>query len=164
LTSGQPGSDATGGTVEISGTGGTGCPNYVDTPPVLTVVDANTGLAICDPTVTMQSASLDGVDGGMFIDAMRTPCGPAISTCPQADPEDNPAPTDAAASPCVYALEALNGDPSPTTIEVSKPGYVSASFFDISGGVIMCGAVASSATRSVVTLVPVAADAAADGL
>jgi len=127
---------------------------------VLTVVDANTGLAICDPTVRMQAASLDGA---MFVDAEPTQCGPTISSCPPANPEDDAASTDAGFSPCVYALEALNGVWSPTMIEVAKPGYVTAPFFDISGGFEACGQVASIASRSVVSLVPIAPDAATDG-
>ncbi len=79
-------------------------------PPTVTVVNADTGSAICDPTFTVvagaRSTTIDGTDCGQ----------PGTYGCADL-------PIDGGARPCRYALESLGDGTS--DVEVSKAGFVS---------------------------------------
>src|SRR5215831_11888560 len=104
---------ASGGTIAIGGQAGTG--RCLDGPtgqggsechaPTIVVVDAETGVVICDPTFTV------------------TP-GDAGAIC---DPTGNPTPVLAAdgSATCIFRLNSLENVYPPVGLRVSAPGYQS---------------------------------------
>jgi hypothetical protein len=109
------------------GAGGSGgdCLVIADEPPIFTIFDAQTGLAICDPTFDVVAVSA----GGIIPDASGNPVSCkelAVFGCP----------TDNGDSSCPFALEAI-GDMPPTsqyTVQISAPGYSSSTAYEVVAG------------------------------
>jgi len=119
-----PGGSGSGGFV--GGTGG--CFSIEFAPPVLNVFDTATGMPICDPTFTI----LGQADGGTIsVDAHASECTPSPATCPVT--------YDGGATPCPFALEALNGNTTGFTVAVGAPGYKQTQVPDVAGNQRQCG-------------------------
>jgi hypothetical protein len=118
-------------------------------PPIVSVVDAVTGAPICDPMF-----NVDWPDGGT-----GGPRDGAPFACGQSMDDHCPGPLDdGGARPCAFALGIFYA--SNVNVEVSKPGYATASV-QVSSGRGGCVSPVP-ASHVVVQLHPVA-DAAADG-
>ena len=134
--------------------GGASCGVVVSVPPVLSVVDATTGAAICDPTFTVVSAPASASlppDGGN----VGVPCTAGVAVYGVCAPDD-------AADACPFALPALAevGTTLDFSVEVAKTGFEPA-VVSVHAGVAFCGGGTTPASNVVVRLVP--SDAGADG-
>ncbi len=159
----KPGDGSAGGGGGGAGAGGGGasgasdahadCGAISSSPPIVTVVYADTASPVCDPTFTV----VDGPDGGPTapLDGMPYACGVKTDFgCPGA-------PADGGASPCAYALVGLNRSQASTYgLRVSQAGYAPAVVSVMSG---VGGCVPEvPASHTTVTLHPLA-DGSTDG-
>ncbi len=134
--------------------GGATCGVVVGIPPVLSVVDATTGAAICDPTFTLVSAPASASlppDGGN----VGVPCTPEAAGYGGCSPDD-------AADACPFALPWLAevGTVLDFGVEVAKTGFAPV-VVSVHAGVEFCGGGTTPASNLVVRLAP--SDAGADG-
>jgi hypothetical protein len=134
--------------------GGGGCGVVVGIPPVLSVVDATTGAAICDPTFTLVSAPASASlspDGGN----VGVPCTTGVAGYGECSPDD-------AADACPFVLPWLAevGTVLDFGVEVAKTGFEPV-VVSVHAGVEFCGGGTTSASNVVVRLAP--SDAGADG-
>jgi hypothetical protein len=134
--------------------GGVSCGVVVGIPPVLSVVDATTGAAICDPTFTLVSAPASASlppDGGN----VGVPCTPEAAVYGGCSPDD-------AADACPFALPWLAevGTVLDFGVEVAKTGFEPV-VVSVHAGVEFCGGGTTPASNVVVRLAP--SDAGADG-
>jgi len=133
--------------------GGASCGVVVGIPPVLSVVDATTGAAICDPTFTVVSAPASvslPPDGGN----VGVPCTTGVAVYGECSPDD-------ARDACPFALPSLVelGTALDFSVEVAKAGFEPA-VVSVHIGVEFCGGGTTPASNVVVRLAP--SDAGAD--
>ena len=125
--------------------GGAGCGVVVGIPPVLSVVDATTGAAICDATFTVVSAPASASlppDGGN----VGVPCTTGVAVYGVCAPDD-------AGDACPFALRWLAevGTTLDFGVEVAKTGFEPA-VVSVHAGVEFCGGGTTAASNIVVRL------------
>ncbi len=153
LATGGTGGDAlaggtSGGDGGAGGTTGAGgdCALIIEYPPLIAVVDISNGAPICDPTFAI--IDVNASNPIVITDVVECD-GIAGATCPGAPP-------DGGLSPCRFALTGLAGT-SVQTLQVSAPGYLPSTAYDIVSGVGGC-VPSSPASQVTVPLFPAPAD------
>ena len=131
-----------------AGAGAGGCNLIIEVPPVIAVVNAETGNPVCDPTFTIVAAPEAApvpADGGN-IGTLCTPEGAVYGGCWPGD----------ASGACAYILNWIDdeGISEEYTVQVSKDGFESKIVPSVRGGVVYCGGGVTPASHLVVALSP----------